>query len=173
MNETGQIEIYQADDGQTEIHVRLEKGTLWLSQAQMADLFDKDSDTIGLHLKNIYKSGELDRSATTEKSSVVRVEGTRKVRRQIQFYNLDAIISVGYRVNSIKGTKFRIWASQRLKEYLVQGYSINQQRFQQNTIELQQAFALIRQAAQSPSLASDMGRSLMGIPESMTPVWRH
>ena len=163
MNEVGQIEIYQAEDGQTEIQVRLEKDTLWLSQAQMADLFDKDSDTIGLHLKNIYKSGELDKSATTEKSSVVRIEGTRKVRRQLQFYNLDAIISVGYRVNSIKGTRFRIWATQRLKEYLVQGYSINRQRFQQNANELQQALALIRKAAKVPSLASDMGRGLIDI----------
>ena len=163
MNEIGQFEIYQAEDGQTEIQVRLEKDTLWLSQAQMADLFDKDSDTIGLHLKNIYKSGELDMLATTEKSSVVRMEGARKVRRQIQFYNLDAIISVGYRVNSIKGTKFRIWATQRLKEYLVQGYSVNQLRFQQNAAELQQALALIRQAAKASSLASDMGRGLVDI----------
>lgn len=163
MNEAGQIEIYQAEDGQTEIQVRLEKDTLWLSQAQMADLFDKDSDTIGLHLKNIYKSGELNRPATTEKSSVVQVEGTRKVRRKIQFYNLDAIISVGYRVNSIKGTRFRIWATQRLKEYLVQGYSINRQRFQQNANELQQALNLIRKAAQAPDLASDMGRGLVDI----------
>nr|WP_319493474.1 virulence protein RhuM/Fic/DOC family protein [uncultured Desulfobacter sp.] len=163
MDKAGQIEIYQAEDGQTEIQVRLEKDTLWLSQAQMADLFDKDSDTIGLHLKNIYKSGELDRQATTEKSSVVRMEGARKVRRQIQFYNLDAIISVGYRVNSIKGTRFRIWATQRLKEYLVQGYSINRQRFQQNANELQQALNLIRKAAQAPDLASDMGRGLVDI----------
>lgn len=121
-----------------------------------------------MHLKNIYKSGELDRSATTEESSVVRMEGTRKVRRQIQFYNLDAIISVGYRVNSIKGTRFRIWATQRLKEYLVQGYSINRQRFQQNAAELKQALNLIRKAAQIPNLTSDMGRGLVDIMSSYT-----
>lgn len=128
----------------------------------------RQSQRVGLHLKNIYKSGELDRSATTEESSVVRMEGTRKVRRQIQFYNLDAIISVGYRVNSIKGTRFRIWATQRLKEYLVQGYSINRQRFQQNAAELKQALNLIRKAAQIPNLTSDMGRGLVDIMSSYT-----
>jgi prophage maintenance system killer protein len=163
MIETGQIEIYQMDDGQTQIQVRLEQDTLWLSQAQMAKVFDKDSDTIGLHLKNIYESGELDKSSTTEESSVVRMEGKRKVRRKIQFYNLDAVISVGYRVNSKKGTRFRIWATQRLKDYLVQGYAINRQRFEQNAAELQQALSLIQKTARSPALATDMGRGLVDI----------
>jgi hypothetical protein len=128
MAEKKQIEIYQSDDGQTQIEVRLEKDTLWLSQAQMAELFDKDSDTIRLHLRNIYKFGELERLATTEDSSVVRQEGKRQVQRKIKFYNLYAIISAGYRVNLKKGTRFRMWATQRLKEYLVTGYRINQQR---------------------------------------------
>lgn len=163
MSEKKQIEIYQSDDGQTQIEVRLEKDTLWLSQAQMAELFDKDSDTIGLHLKNIYKSGELKKLATTEESSVVRQEGKRQVQRKIKFYNLDAIISVGYRVNSKKGTRFRMWATQRLKEYLVKGYNINQQRFEQNSIELKQAIALIQKAAKSPSMETDMGRGLVDI----------
>ncbi len=113
----------------------------------MAELFDKDSDTIYLHLKNIYKSEELDKPATTEESSVVQKEDRRQVRRKVMFYNLDAIISVGYRVNSKKGPRFRIWATQQLKEHLVQGYSINQQRFEQNADELQQALALIQKAA--------------------------
>ncbi len=163
LTEKKQIEIYQNDDGQTQIEVRLEKDTILLSQAQMAELFDKNSDTIGLHLKNIYNSGELEELSTTEESSVVRQEGKRQVRRKIKFYNLDAIISVGYRVNSKKGTRFRIWATQRLKEYLVRGYSINQQRFKQNAVELQHAMALIRKAAQSPSMETDMGRGLVDI----------
>jgi hypothetical protein len=129
----------------------------------MAELFDKDSDTIGLHLRNIYKSGELEKSATTEESSVVRQEGKRQVNRKIKFYNLDAIISVGYRVNSKKGTRFRMWATQRLKEYLVKGYSINQHRFEQNAVELQHAISLIQKAAQSPSMETDMGRGLVDI----------
>ena len=99
MNE---VLIYQKDDGQTAVEVRLEQDTLWMSQAQMAELFDKDSDTIGLHLRNIYESGELNEDATTEESSVVRQEGKRQVRRTICFYNLDAVISVGYRVNSVR-----------------------------------------------------------------------
>ena len=157
------VEIYESADGQTQIEIRLEHDTLWLSQAQLATLFEKDSDTIGLHLKNIYKEGELDSEATTEQSSVVRQEGKRQVRRNIRFYNLDAIISVGYRVNSKKGTQFRIWATQRLREYLVQGYTLNQQRFDKNSNELQQALNLIRKTAQSPELNTDEGRGLIEI----------
>lgn len=155
--------IYQTDDGQTQVEVRFDHDTIWLSQAQMADLFDKDSDTIGLHLKNIYKSGELEENSTTEQSSVVRQEGKRQVKRKIKSYNLDAIISVGYRVNSKTGTQFRIWATQRLHEYLVQGYSINQERFDQNAAELQQALALIRKAARSPEMSAESGRGLVEI----------
>ncbi|WP_169392002.1 MULTISPECIES: virulence protein RhuM/Fic/DOC family protein [Psychrobacter] len=157
------IEIYTSGDGQTQIEIRLEQDTLWLSQAQMATLFDKDSDSIGLHLKNIYTEGELDAAATTEESSVVRQEGSRQVRRKIRFYNLDAIISVGYRVNSKKGTQFRMWATQRLREYLLQGYSINEQRFDKNAAELRQALALIKKTAQSPKLNTDEGRGLIEI----------
>ena len=157
------FEIYVADDGQTQIEIRLEQETLWLSQAQMAILFDKDSDTIGLHLKNIYSEGELTAEVTTEESSVVRQEGQRQVRRTIRFYNLDAIISVGYRVNSKKGTQFRMWATKRLREYLVQGYAINEQRFDKNAAELKQALALIKKTAQSPELNTDEGRGLIEI----------
>lgn len=157
------FEIYTSADGQTQIEMRLERETLWLSQAQMATLFDKDSDTIGLHLKNIYSEGELDATATTEESSVVRQEGSRQVRRKIRFYNLDAIISVGYRVNSKKGTQFRMWATQRLREYLLQGYTINEQRFDKNAAELEQALALIKKTAQSPELNTDEGRGLVEI----------
>lgn len=161
--EQSQIEIYQTSDGKTDVQVRLNKETFWLSQIQISQLFDKDVDTIGLHLRNIYKAGELDASATTEKSSVVRVEGNRSVRRKITFYNLDAVISVGYRVNSIKGTQFRLWATQRLREYLEKGYSINRERFEQNSAELEQALNLIRKASQSPDLLADTGRGLVEI----------
>lgn len=161
--EQNKIQIYQTADGETRIDVRFERDTLWLTQAQMAELFDKDSDTIGLHLKNIYESGELEENSTTEDSSVVRQEGKRQVKRNIRFYNLDAVISVGYRVNSRKGTQFRIWATQRLREYLVQGYTLNQARFDQNAAELQQALALIRKAAQSPAMSAETGSGLVEI----------
>ena len=158
-----QIEIYQTDDGQTRIDVRFEQDTIWLSQSQMAELFEKDSDTIGLHLKNIYESGELDQLATTEESSVVRQEGQREVKRKIRFYNLDATISVGYRVNSIKGTQFRIWATQRLREYLTKGYILNQHRFEQNAKELEAALSLIKKTAQSPDITAEAGSGLVEI----------
>jgi hypothetical protein len=160
---TQNIEIYQTADGQTSIEIRMQHDTLWLSQAQMAVLFDKDTDTIGLHLKNIFKEGELDQAATTEESSVVRQEGLRTVRRKVRSYNLDAIISVGYRVNSKKGTQFRMWATQRLREYLVQGYTLDQQRFDTNSAELQQALKLIEKVAQSPQMNQDEGRGLVEI----------
>ncbi|WP_314914484.1 RhuM family protein [Acinetobacter harbinensis] len=147
--ENQQIIIYQ-NESNASIQIKLENQSLWLSQVQMAELFEKDSDTIGLHLRNIYQSGELIELSTTEQSSVVRQEGQRQVRRKIKFYNLDAIISVGYRVNSRKGTQFRIWATQVLKEHLVNGYTLNQQRFEHNAAELEQAIALIKKTATSP-----------------------
>ena len=116
-----EIIIYQSPDNRATVEVKFQQETVWLNQKQMADLFDKDSDTVGLHLKNIFADGELDESATTEFFSVVQQEGSRSVKRDIKFYNLDAIISVGYRVNSKRGTQFRQWATQRLKDYLVQG----------------------------------------------------
>jgi hypothetical protein len=124
-----EITIYKTEEGRTEIQVKLENDTVWLSQKQMSVLFQKDSDTIGLHLKNIFDSGELEENSTTEEFSVVRLEGKRNVARKITYYNLDAIISVGYRVNSKRGTQFRIWANKILKDYLIKGYSINENCF--------------------------------------------
>lgn len=132
-----QIEIYKSSDGETQIEVKFEQGTVWLSQKQMSDLFDKDTDTIGLHLKNIFSEEELEASSTTEDFSVVQQEGKRQVKRTIKFYNLDAVISVGYRVNSKRGTQFRQWATQRLKDYLIQGYAINEKRLAQKQQQVQ------------------------------------
>jgi len=104
----------------------------------MAELFGKDSDTIGLHLKSVFKSGELDEFSTTEFSSVVRQEGKREVIRKIRIYNLDAIISVGYHVNSKRGTQFRIWANKILKDFLIKGFSINEHRLRQQNEQLRE-----------------------------------
>lgn len=131
------IEIYTLNKNQTEIIVQFDNETVWLSQKLMADLFDKDSDTIGLHLKNIFQEGELTENSTTEIFSVVQKEGNRNVTRKIKFYNLDAIISVGYRVNSKRGTQFRQWATQRLKDYLVQGFAINEKRLKEKQMEVE------------------------------------
>ena len=157
------IEIYQTSDGQTQVEVRFGQETVWLSQAQMAQLFDTSADNISLHLKNIYAEGELDEQATTEDFSVVRTEGSRKVTRQIKHYNLDAVISTGYRVKSRYATQFRIWATARLKDYLLKGYALNQSRLQQNAAELEQAVALIRKTAASPELTVESGRGLVDI----------
>ena len=155
------IEIYQTADGQTQVAVRFEKETVWLSQAQMAVLFDTGSDNISLHLKNIFIENELDEAATTEDFSVVQSEGKRQVKRRLKHYNLDAVISVGYRVKSKNATQFRIWATQRLKDYLLQGYAFNHARLQQNAAELEQALALIRKTAASPELTLASGRGLV------------
>ena len=123
-----EIKIYQSDDGITKIDVKFDHDTVWLSQKQMALLFDKDSDTIGLHIRNIYQSKELDDNSTTEFFSVVQIEGKRQVKRKLKLYNLDTIISVGYRVNSKRGIQFRIWATSLIKEYLLKGFVIDNKR---------------------------------------------
>ena len=119
-----EIVVYQPNET-IRLDVRLENDTVWLTQSQMAILFGCSTDNIGLHLKNVYAAGELTRESTTEDFSAVRMEGTRQVRRHIICYNLDAIISVGYRVNSILGVKFRQWATGVLKDYLLRGYTVN------------------------------------------------
>ena len=132
MNEfNNSIIIYQPHADQPAVDVRLEGETVWLSQRQMAELFDVDVRTISEHLSNVFSSGELEKEATIRKFRIVRREGTRNVTRSVEHYNLDAIISVGYRVKSATATQFRIWATKRLREYLVQGYSINRQRLEQ------------------------------------------
>ncbi len=114
-----QIEIFQGENNEINALVKFEEDTVWLSQRQMSELFAKDSDTIGLHIKNIYNEGELEKNATTEDYSVVQNEGKRVVNRDIVHYNLDVIISVGYRVNSKRGILFRQWATQAAKDYYV------------------------------------------------------
>ncbi|MFB9777043.1 RhuM family protein [Brevibacterium otitidis] len=128
---SGEVIFYQRDDGAPTLEVRLDAETVWLSQQQIAELFQTDRTNIVKHIRNVYDEGELDEAATCENFSQVRQEGARQVTRQIPHYNLDLIISVGYRVKSKVATQFRIWATQRLREYLVQGYAINEQRLEQ------------------------------------------
>jgi death-on-curing family protein len=158
-----EIVIYNADKG-IQIDIKLENDTVWLSQRQMSELFVKDIDTISLHLKNIFLEGELDEISTTEFYSVVQKEGERQVNRKIKFYNLDAIISVGYRVNSIQGTKFRQWATQCLKDHLVKGYSINQKRLK----ELDQVLKIIEQSTHEDTLKLSESKGLLNILSTYT-----
>ena len=120
--------LYTTDDGKSQIQLRAKDQTVWLSQREMAELFDVSTDNVGLHLKNIYEDGELSREATAEESSVVQTEGTRQVQRPVTLYNLDAILAVGYRVRSPRGVQFRRWASTVLKEYLVKGFVMDDER---------------------------------------------
>ena len=126
MEKQDQIIIYKAEDGQTQIDVQLQEETVWLNQAQMVVLFDKNKKTISEHINNIFREEELDRGSTVRKSRTVQKEGSRRVSREIEYYNLDIIISVGYRVKSQRGTQFRIWANKVLREYLVQGFVVNE-----------------------------------------------
>lgn len=157
------FQIYEAGDGSVMLEVRLQGDTLWLSQEQMGALFDVQKAAISKHLKNIFLSGELDRSATVSKMETVQQEGSRAVMRQIEYFNLDAVLSVGYRVNSTRATRFRQWATRTLREHLTQGYTLNRQRFEANARELEAALQLVKKAAQSPELLADTSRGLVDI----------
>ncbi len=147
--QNNQIVIYQSADGQTTIDVKMEQETVWLTQAQMAELFQTDRTSILRHIKNIYKTGELAETATCAIFAQVRQEGKRTITRPIPYYNLDMIISVGYRVNSIYGTQFRIWANRVLKEYLVQGYAVNNRLTAQKYEELSQLVHILGRTIQT------------------------
>lgn len=165
MDEFG-IKIFQSKDKRTEIQVIVQSESVWLSQKQMSELFEKDSDTIGLHLRNIYKSGELIEKATTEKYSVVQKEGNRNVKRTIKLYNLDAIISVGYKVNSKRGVQFRIWANQVIKDYLINGYAINEKKLKaqiDNLKSLKETVLLLTKVTEQKKLTGEESEGLLKI----------
>jgi hypothetical protein len=126
-----EILIYQNSEGNIKIDVRLEEESVWLTQAQLCELFQKSKATISEHIKNVFEEGELDASATVRNFRTVQTEGKREVERAIDYYNLDVIISVGYRVKSPQGTQFRIWATQRLKEYIIKGFTMDDERLKQ------------------------------------------
>jgi len=157
------IVIYESADQAVEVRLDADQETVWLSLQQLAEVFERDKSVISRHLRNIYKEGELEKEATVAKNATVQQEGKRRVRRDIELYNLDAIISVGYRVNSTRATRFRQWATRTLREHLTQGWTLNRQRFEENARELEAALTLVRKAAQSPALDTDSGRGLVDI----------
>ena len=157
-----QITLYQTDDGKVELEVRMEQDSVWLRQEQMGELFGRERSVITKHLRNIFTEGELE-----EKSNVqnLHIAGSDK---PVNLYNLDVVISVGYRVKSIEGTRFRQWATQRLREYLVQGYTLNQQRLeaqQEKLAELKQAIALSARLIHSKNLSPAESRGILAILE--------
>lgn len=153
--EENKIIIYQTEDGQTQIDVRLENETVWLTQAQMAELFETDRTSIVRHINNIYRADELEREATCAKIAQVQTEGKRQVTRTIPYFNLDMIISVGYRVNSKRGVKFRQWANRVLKEYLVKGYAVNERIRKEQIGELRQLVGMLGRTIQNQNLLSN------------------
>ena len=162
--EENKIIIYQTDDGQTQIDVRLENETVWLTQAQMAELFETDRTSIVRHINNIYRVEELDREATCAKIAQVQTEGKRQVTRTVPYFNLDMIISVGYRVNSKRGIKFRQWANRILKDYLVKGYAVNERIRKEQIGELRQLVGMLGRTIQSqPLLSNDETNALFEV----------
>jgi len=161
-----QIEIYQTKDKQTQIEVKFDGDTVWLSQQQMAELFGQTKQNISLHINNCFKERELDKKATVKQSLTVQKEGKRLVTRKVDYYNLDVIISVGYRVKAKRGTQFRQWATQRLKEHLVNGYTLNEKRLQQmvqNMHQLEQAIKLVQLTGEGKELSATEAKGLLEI----------
>ena len=164
MDSNNQIIIYQTEDGQTQVDVRLENETVWLTQAQMAELFEKTPQNITMHIGNAYKEGELEKESTCKEYLQVQQEGKRKVSRMVKYYDLDVIISVGYRVKSKRGTAFRIWARKVLREYLVKGYAVNERMRKEQIGELRQLVGMLGRTIQNqPLLSNDETNALFEV----------
>ena len=162
--EENKIVIYQTEDGQTQIDVRLENNTVWLTQAQMAELFEKTPQNVTMHIRNAYNEGELDKSSTCKEYLQVKTEGKRTVKRIQKYYDLDVIISVGYRVHSKRGTAFRIWARQIIKDYLVKGYAVNERIHKEQIGELRQLVGMLGRTIQNqPLLSNDETNALFEV----------
>ncbi|MCB0776254.1 MAG: virulence protein RhuM/Fic/DOC family protein [Chitinophagaceae bacterium] len=166
MQSKGEILIYKAKDGSQQLEVKLDEDTVWLSQAQMVGLFNSSKQNISHHIRQIYKEGELRKGVTVKKYLTVQKEAKRMVSRYVEVYNLDVIISVGYRVKSKRGTQFRQWATQQLKDHLIRGYTLNEKRLQlinQNMQQLEQAVKLIQQSGNSEQLNATEAKGLLEI----------
>lgn len=164
--ENSQIIIYQTPDGETSVDVTIEQDTVWLSQNQMAELFQSSKQNISLHVNNIFKEGELEKNATVKESLTVQNEGKRPVKRKVEQYSLDVIISVGYRVKSKRGTQFRIWANKVLKDYLVKGYALNEKRLNdqhQQFEALKQTVRLMGNVLDKQELSGDEATGLLKV----------
>ncbi|WP_273404436.1 virulence protein RhuM/Fic/DOC family protein [Actinobacillus porcinus] len=166
-----QIQLYTSADGKISLQVSLDNETVWLTQLQMSELFGTTPENVLMHLKNIYKEQEIDEILTTKDFLVVRQEGKRQVQRSLKHYNLDAIISVGYRISSKRATQFRQWATQTLKQFLVQGYVLNQKRLQEKGVEFSQAVALLSQTLTNQALISDEGKAVIGVVQDYARTW--
>lgn len=166
------VVLYSDINGEIKIEVSLENDTVWLSQKQMSVLFDKNVKTINEHIGNIFKEGELEEDSTVRNFRIVQTEGSREVEREIASYNLDVIISVGYRVKSTRGTQFRIWANKILRDYVVRGYAINQQRLSQKGLhELTATMELVRNSIEAKEISIDEAKGLFDIINGYAKTW--
>ncbi len=162
--EDNKIIIYQSEDGQTRIDVRLENDTVWLTQAQMVELFQTTKQNVSLHVNNVFREHELERVSTVKEYLTVQTEGKRVISRKVKYYNLDVIISVGYRVKSKRGTAFRIWARKILKDYLIKGYAVNDNIRREQIGELRQLVGILGRAIQSqPMMPSEDSQALFDV----------
>lgn len=168
---TSNVQLFVSADGLSRLEVALDHDTVWLSQTQMAALFDKDIRTVGEHIKNIYSEKELDKDSTLRNFRRVRQEGDREVTRNIDHYNLDVIISVGYRVKSQRGVQFRQWATRTLKSHLVQGYTLNQRRLIERGIEFDQVVDLLSRTLNNQGLVSPQGAAVAAVISDYARSW--
>jgi len=172
MDNKGTIEIYKTLDGSFDIDVKMQDETVWLNQEQMSKLFNKGKPTLSEHISNIFAEKELVRKATIRKYRIVQQEGNRQVTREIEYYNLDVIISIGYRVKSKQGTQFRIWATSTLKEYIKKGYALNQKRLEQSGKDVTALIEMLDQAVTKESLATPEAAEMIKIIKSYSQSFR-
>jgi len=164
--------IYQSQEGKIQLEVNFSEEMVWLSLNQMTELFGRDKSVISRHLANIFKSDELKKIETVAKFATVQKEGSKSVTREIEYYNLDAILSVGYRVNSKQGSHFRKWASQILKDHLIQGYTLRKEQLKKKGVtELQVAIDLLQKTLKNNQLVNDIGKETLGIILNYSKTW--
>jgi prophage maintenance system killer protein len=163
----GEVALFEAPDGQIRLDVRLEHDTVWLTQAQMVGLFGRDQSVVSRHIGNVFKEGELGRESNMQKMHIANSD------KPVEFYNLDVVISVGYRVKSLRGTQFRIWATRTLRDHLVQGYTLNERRLREKGLtEMEQAIRLLAHTLSSHELVNDQGRAVLDVVTRYASSWR-
>lgn len=167
-----EVIVYEAPDGGPRVEVVVWDETVWLTQHQMAELFGTTVANVNLHAQNVFEEGELTEEATVKESLMVRTEGQRRVRRRVRQYNLDVIISVGYRIKSKRGTRFRIWANGVLRDYLLQGYALNERRLLARGVEFDQAVALLTSTLERQELVTAEGQAVLDIIRRYARTWR-
>jgi len=167
---SGEVLLYEAPDGQVRVDVRLEQETVWLSMTQLVELFGRDKSVISRHLRNIFATGELEREAVVAKNATTAADGKTY---QVEYFNLDAILSVGYRVNSKRGTQFRIWATRTLRDHLLRGYTFNERRLaERGLLEARQTLDLLARTLQNQALVNDTGLAVLDLIVSYADTWR-